>query len=702
MKWGSIFSRGRNAKRNPRLVMQTELAECGLACICMILQCYGRKVSLESLRRRFSTSAQGMGMSRLMDIAVEMGMQTRALRAEVSYLRRVRSPCILHWNMNHFVVLKRAGRRDVEILDPARGSRVVTYQEVSRNFTGVLLEVVPGGGFERGGTSNQVALVDLIGSVVGVRLSLLQLILLSLAIEILSIVVPFQVQWIVDSSAGVADVSVVVAIGSIFAAIVIFDAFLSICRGWISSSLGASLTSQWTINLFSHLMRLPMEFFEKRHLGDIVSRFTSIKVIQNTVTGTFVDAVLSGLAGMLSMIVLLYYSVQLAGIVCAFLATYLLVRWSTYGRLWNANQDLMVCSARQQSELMESARGVQAIKLGKMQSVRISRFAQITQEVVERDMGVQKLNMIAGAINHGIFGLQRVFLLTLGAIVAVERSMSLGMLMAFLVYADQFLDRSTTLVDRLMSMRLLRLQLERVSDIALHSQEHRGEHRLWSADRPASLAFVDVSFRYSASDPWILRNVSFVVNEGESVALVGPSGCGKTTAVKILLGLLMPTSGKVQIGGVDIDRLGADTCRDLTSAVMQDDDLFAGSIAENICSFQSGDFSSRMKCAAKNAEIHDDIVAMPMGYETLVGDMGSSLSGGQKQRIMLARALFRETKILVMDEATSNLDVETERRVARNMERLACTRVFAAHRPDTISMCDRVIELAAALKNRNM
>jgi ATP-binding cassette subfamily B protein RaxB len=267
------------------------------------------------------------------------------------------------------------------------------------------------------------------------------------------------------------------------------------------------------------------------------------------------------------------------------------------------------------------------------------------------------------------------------------------MLIAFIAYADQFISRAAGLIDKWVDFRMLRLHAERVADIALTAPEASADQP-WSGPIPAaSIELDNVSFRYADDEPWILRHCSLRVEAGESIAIVGPSGCGKSTLAKLVLGLLQPVEGEVRFGGIPIGKLGLDTYRQWVSAVMQDDQLFAGSVADNISFFDPEVSMERVVVAAHMAAIHDDIMAMPMGYESLVGDMGSSLSGGQKQRVILARALYRRPLLLMLDEATSHLDARREQMVNAAISHIAVTRIVVAHRPETIASAKHVIAL---------
>lgn len=682
-----------SSRRSVPLVLQTEIAECGLACLSMVATFYGLEVDLATLRRQFSTSVKGYGLSRLVDIAGLLGLEARPLRAELGYLKNARLPCILHWNMNHFVVLTKVTRRGFHIQDPARGTRVVNWEEINGRYTGVLLELIPGANFQKKVVKRSISIRTLMGPVRGSLTAVAQLLGLSLAIESIALLIPFQTQWVVDNLLASGDVNLLAVLTVAFIVLLSVQVTLAIARGWLVSWLGATINAQWASNLFSHLLKLPLDFFSKRHMGDIISRFGSIKIIQSTLTGSFVDAVLSGFISIFSLCLLFFYSAPLTFIVLAIFSAFLLLRWSLYHKLWLVTEEQLVYTARQQSELMESIRGVQAIKLAKKQATRVGRFSQVTMESAERDVSSQRINLIFSALTQAFFSLQRILLIAFGAYYTINGKLTVGMFLAYSIYADQFLSKTSILIDRLVSFKMLRLQAERIADIALEEPEKSVGVVGGRTIKNGILQVSGLSFRYSDGDPWVFKNLEFSVQAGESVAIVGPSGCGKTTLAKVLLGLLHPTKGTVFLNGLTVDQIGLDNYRELVSAVMQDDQLFAGSISENIAFFDDQASQSEIEEAAILASVHDDIASMPMGYESLVGDMGASLSGGQKQRVILARALFRKSQILVLDEATSHLDISRERLINQNINSLACTKIVIAHRPDTIAMCDRVISL---------
>jgi ATP-binding cassette subfamily B protein RaxB len=386
------------------------------------------------------------------------------------------------------------------------------------------------------------------------------------------------------------------------------------------------------------------------------------------------------------------YSVTLAAVALLAVALYAFLRRAFYEPLRRATEEHIVHSAKQQSHFLETVRGVQSIKLFGRQEERRSRWLNLVVDAVNQDLVTQKLGLGFRSANGLVFGIERVAIVWLGALLVLDSAFSVGMLFAFMAYKEQFSARVAGLVDKLIELRMLNLQGERLADIVLTPPE-RDSAAMPLDDMEPSLEVRGLSFRYSDTEPFVVLNCSFAIAAGESVAIVGPSGGGKTTLLKLLLGLLAPTDGKVMAAGVDIQKLGIDRYRKFVGTVMQDDQLFAGSIADNISFFDPAPDHGEVERFARLAAVHDDIAAMPMGYNTLIGDMGAALSGGQKQRILLARALYKQPRILFLDEATSALDVQRERQVNEAIRSLKLTRIIIAHRPETIASADRVIVL---------
>jgi ATP-binding cassette subfamily B protein RaxB len=679
----------------PRLpvMLQTEAAECGLASLGMVACYHGHRIDLASLRRRFAVSLKGATLAFLMQAAGRLDLAPRPLKLELDELPALRMPCILHWDLNHFVVLKSADSRGAVIHDPARGVRRLAMAELSAHFTGVALELTPTTPFRALDERRRVKLTDLMGRVEGAGRSIAQVLALAAALQAIAVVTPFYMQWAIDGAVVSADRDLLTVLGLGFLLLAMVQVGLTGVRSWVVLYLGTTLNLQWLANVHSHLLRLPVSWFEKRHLGDVVSRFGAVNTIQRTLTSSFVEAMIDGAMAAATLAMMLVYSRGLTALALAAVAAYGLLRRAFYDPLRRATEEHIVHSAKQQSHFLETVRGVQSIKLFGREAERRSRWLNLVVDATNQDLAAQKLGIGFRCANGLVFGLERVAIVWMGALLVLDGAFSVGMLFAFMSYKDQFSARVAGLVDKLIELRMLGLQGERLADIVLAAPEAESPPAAADEIEP-SLELRAVSFRYSDMEPFVLLNCSFTVSPGESVAIVGASGGGKTTLVKLMLGLLVPTDGQVLAGGIDIQKLGIDRYRKLVGTVMQDDQLFAGSIADNIGFFDAAPDQGAVERCARMAAVHDDIAAMPMGYNTLIGDMGAALSGGQKQRILLARALYKQPRILFLDEATSALDVAKERAVNEAVRSLRLTRIIIAHRPETIASAERVIVLS--------
>jgi ATP-binding cassette, subfamily B, bacterial CvaB/MchF/RaxB len=428
----------------------------------------------------------------------------------------------------------------------------------------------------------------------------------------------------------------------------------------------------------------------------VVSRFGSIDTIQRTLTSSFLEAILDGAMTVITLVLMFIYSRPLAWIAVAAMSLYGLARWIWFAPLRHAREDQIVHAAKQQSHFFETVRGVKVIKLFARVEDRRSSWLALLVEQINAELRTQKLTLFYRSVNGMLFGLENLLIVWWGALLVIDGHFTVGLLIAFLAYKGQFDTRVASLIEKFIDVKMLALQGERLADIVLTEPEaSRTAVRDAAAELPPTLEVSNVRFRYAEQEPYVLDGVSFSVAAGESVAIVGPSGGGKTTLLNLLLGIHAPAEGEVRIGGLRLEDLGLDSLRQMIGTVLQDDVLFAGSIADNISFFDPQADERRIVECARLAAIHDDIVAMPMGYGTLVGDMGTVLSGGQKQCVLLARALYKRPKILFLDEATSHLDLAREQAVNAAIRSLHITRVIVAHRPETIASAERVVAIEA-------
>ena len=633
-----------------------------------------------------------MTIAQLALAATQVGMTARAVKSDLDDLSELLLPAVLHWDFDHFVVLVSVRHGRAVIHDPARGALDMPLADVPRHFTGVCLELSPGKSFQVRSAAPAVSVFDVLGTHRDARGAIVQVLLMTVALEVFAVVSPLFMQSVVDQAVVSADRDLVTVLAFGFLLLAIVQVGVTAARAWVVMVLGTAMNMQVLTQLFTHLLKLPLSFFEKRHLGDISSRFESLSVIQRTLTTGFVEAIVDGSMALVTVIVMGAYSPTLAAVVVAATLLYGLCRFALYRSLRQAQDEQIAHAARQQSSLLETIRGIQSVILFTRQTQRSTLYANMLADNINAGIRMQRLGIGSHAAHGIIFGIENITVVWIGAMLVLDGSLSLGMLFAFVGFKQQFAARSAAFVDKAIDFRMLGLHAQRVSDISLATPES-GQQKSDVEIGDASVELRNVSFLYSEFEPPILDRISLRIEEGESVAIVGPSGCGKTTLLKLILGLLQPTEGQVLIGGVDIASMGS-AYRKTMGAVMQHDELFAGSIGDNISFFDAEEDQSRIEACARSAAIDVDIAAMPMRYDTLVGDMGITLSGGQKQRVLLARALYTRPRILVLDEATSHLDMAREHSVNEAVRSLKLTRIIVAHRAETIATAGRVISLA--------
>lgn len=682
-------------RRKVPQIIQTEAAECSLACLAMICSFHGLELDMLHLRQRYGISAHGATLTQLIGIAEALKLKSRPLSLDLDELKELKTPCILHWDFNHFVVLIAIRRSQVVIHDPAFGRRVLGIEEVSQHFTGIALELWPSTDFVTETQQNRLKLRALMKHVQGLKGFLLKIFCLSVVIEAINLLLPVGTQLVMDHVIIAEDHSLlaIICIGLIF--FMLFRSFISMIRAWISIVMGSLIHVQWKAGLFDHMMKLPLAYFEKRKLGDIQSRFGSLDTIRSTFTTSIVGSIIDAIMSIGLLVMMLLYGSWLVWVVIGFTAVYVVMRLATYHFYRQASEERIIKEARAGSHLMETLYGIGTIKALNLAPTRAQYWLNLTIDAINSGIRITKLDMLFGGINTLISTLDQITILWLGANRVIDGHITLGMFVAFNAYRGQFSERAANLVNVALQLRMLSLHNERISDIALTEAEpERPGRALLRPDEQAELEVRDLYFQYDPLSKPVVTGLNLSIAAGESVALVGPSGLGKTTLMKLMAGLLTPTQGHILINKQDIHTVGLNNYRRCIACVLQEDKLFAGSIAENISGFSPEIDQAFMQECARHCNMHEDIMRLPMGYETLVSELGSSLSGGQKQRLLLARALYRRPSILFMDEATSHLDLENEERINKAIAALNITRIMIAHRPSTIAYADRVIPLA--------
>jgi len=683
------------ARRRIRTLLQAEVGECGLTCLAMVARFYGSDVDLPTLRRHCRALGQGATLAMLVDAADRLSLAARPLRVELADLRSLSVPCILHLDFRHFVVLERISRRAAIIHDPAEGRRKVRPAELSSRFTGIAVELTPSERFSIRPPRPSAPLGKLFGRFSGLRRLLAQMLLVALALEILALASPLFLQWVVDQAIVSADRDLLAIMALAFLLLLVVQTGLGAARSWLALRAAADFGLRWLQSVFAHLVRLPLAYFEQRHPADVASRLFSAQTIQQALTGGLVEGIVDGALAGIALAMMITYRVDLALVAVAATVLYCVARALGHASHRRESTRQLASAARQQTILLETVAGIAAIKTADGEARAVGRWVSASAQTVAHAVALQRLAIGLRAAQVGLFGGEQIIAIWLGGLLVMDGRMTVGMLLAFLAYRTLFGQRVAALVDRVGELAAIRANAERLSDIVDEPvAESASNFRAFAARAvEPSVELVGVGVVGYGGRTRILDDVSVGIEAGRCLAVVGESGAGKTTLLKVVLGLLRPDEGSVRVGGVEIDRLDRGELRACFAAVLQGDRLLTGTVAENISGFDpEPDEQWIAECAAL-AAIDGEIRRLPVGYDTPLTPAGSVLSGGQVQRLLIAKMLYRRPKILILDEATSQLDATMVRRVDDAIRALGLTRIVVAHRAEAIASADRIVRL---------
>lgn len=531
----------------------------------------------------------------------------------------------------------------------------------------------------------------------GLKRAIAQILVLTLVLQAYVLASPYYMQVAIDNALPALDLDLLAVLAIGFGLFTLINAGAALLRSFVLLVAGTTLGFTLASNVARRLFRLPVDWFEKRHTGDILSRFQSIGPIQEMLTQGAVGAIVDGLMAVLTLVLMFWYSPLLAAIAIVAFALYGIVRALSFSFEREAQEASIIMGGKEQSTLIETLRGMTTLRLFGRETLRHALWQTKLTDAVNSDVRLARIGIWQGTANGLIFGLENILAIYLAISFVIEGSgFSVGMVFAYMAYKGQFIGKSAALVDTAIAFKMLGLHLERLSDIALSDEDRSyGDSLDRETELKGRIELRNVFYRYAPSDPFVLEGVNLTVEQGEFVAITGPSGGGKSTLVKLLLGLVEPESGEVLVDGLPLNRFGYKSFHSQIAAVLQEDSLLAGTLADNIALFDESVDMERVIGAAIAASIHSDIEQMSMQYETLVGDMGSTLSGGQKQRVLLARALYRQPKILVMDEGTAHLDTKHERAVNEGISAMGITPIIIAHRKETIEAAERILVMAS-------
>lgn len=695
-------------RKNLPIVRQTEAAECGLACLAMISHWHGLQIDLFTLRNHFTIDTKGMTLQRLIDCASSINLSSRALRLEPNDFKSLNLPCILHWNMNHFVVLHRIRRSTIIIHDPDKGKLSLSLNEARKHFTGIALELTPTNNFSHKDERKKISLRQLTGKTPGLIPALLRIMTFALALETIALTGPIINQVVIDEVLVAADESLLTIIIISLILLSFTQLLLSLAKQWASVKLSVDFNMQWTANVFHHLLRLPLMWFNSRSQGSILARFSAIDNIQQALTLQVLEGILDVLLILTSLIMMLFYSPTMTFFAISAALVYGILRAFWHPAIRQATEETWDAEANESSYFLETLNGILSLRINGVIAYREGAWRNLN--VSRRNTQLKQSRLVMGfdITNTLIQSIVSAFILWIGAGEVLAGNFTVGMLIAYLSFQTRFSSSISSLIDTFFSWQLLDVYNERLADIVMTPREDVNLNRITplvseghdtgtditamqNRINPPPLFIDNISYIYRGENTPVINKASLTMSEKEILAITGKSGCGKSTLLNIILGVIQPHEGVIKTLGLCHNHPDYNKVRQCIGTVLQNDILFRGSIADNIIFFHEERNHDRMIQCSHLALINDDIMAMPMGYQTLIGENGNGLSGGQKQRILLARALYKKPHLLLLDEATSHLDVESEVTISQTLRQIGLPILLIAHRPETLSSADRVL-----------
>ena len=676
------------------MIHQAENTECGLACLAMVSAFHGCRMDINSLRNLHSVSAAGASVKHLLVAANKLKLSARPLKLDMQDLPKLALPAVLHWDLDHFVVLKKLTARKLTIHDPAVGIRHFNYSEVGIHFTGVAIEFTPSKDFEKQELSRATRISELFSITGQFYRTSIQVFVLSLLIQLLSLVTPLYVQLALDQGLAKQDPDIILVIAMVFLAVAVAKAIISYLRGllliYFSNQLGFEMVS----NVFSHLIKLPVSFFEKREMGDIVSRFSSLENIKQMVTQEMITIVVDGIFSITTLVILYLYSPMLATMALGFIAVFVLVRVVSIPIEKNRRQEVLVADAKQNTNFMENIRSITVTKNYGIEQQRIQSWQNSYADTINAGYHLGHFQLGAGTLQGLLFSIDHVATIYFGAQLVYALELTIGQLMSFVFLKQHFVSSIAALLPKLAEIKLLKLQLERISDITLCQSESVDEESLISTTALSGpIELRDLGFSYSEDSGPVLHNINLTIEKGSCCVITGNSGSGKSTLLKIMLGLEKANDGNVLIDGKTLTTNSRHQLKNKLAAVLHNDGLLAGSLAYNIHLDQHTADQQRLLDACVQSHILEEINSLPMAFNTPVGDMGCCLSAGQVQRVLLARALYREPSFLILDEALSHLSHEMAEQILLSIKQRGITVVLVTHNPRLIALADQHLHI---------
>ena len=676
------------------MTFQSERNGCGLACLAMVLAHHGRVMDLAELREACQPGDHGVQLADLISYAARQGFDSRAVRLRPEQVNQLQLPAILHWDLDHFVVVTKCSKKSVTIHDPAAGVRCYSTQELGHHFTGVALEFRKNMDFIACKRSRNLSMRDMARQVPGFWAGLATVLVLTLMVQGLALASPLFVQLVIDRGLSGGNLEFVGSLALIFLGLTVARYLVVFQRGVLALSLSNSIGLQMTGSAFAKLLQLPAEFFARREVGDIVSRFGSIDSVRVALGQDLVAVIADGLFSLFMLFALCLYHPGLASIVIIFLLLTSAISLAGVVKEQGRRQEVLEAGAKQQSGFLESLENMEAIRNYGLQHQVFAKWRGRLVSSINANTSLQMLQLGLATWRGLLQSAEYLVLVVTGSMLIQEGDMSLGQLMAFILLRQHFTATVAAMLPRLAELRLLRVELARAADIVLQAATPAADCGL--VPRPVlqnRLAVQDVGFSYPGQATSVFGKVSFSLPRGASLAITGKSGVGKTTLLRLLTAQLPLQSGSILIDKTPIEVLGHGRLVADVSIIMHRDTLFEGTIASNVCPDVSELDFDRLKRAGTLAGLGQSVAHLPLGWETPVGRRGEGFSAGQVKRILLARAVYRGPSLLVADEVFNAIDDSQAAKILQGLKQAGITVIFTTHNQFLARQASKEIEL---------
>jgi ABC-type bacteriocin/lantibiotic exporter with double-glycine peptidase domain len=679
-------------RRRIPVIQQLDASDCGAACLAMVLGYHGKAVRLDDVRNVLGVSRDGATALALLEAARWYGLRGRGVSLDVEDLDYLTPGSILHWEFRHFVVFERLGSEWVDIVDPGLGRRRVPLEQFRRAFTGVALLLEPGDNFVQE-KSQERPIRRYMKQLLFQSGLLPRILITSVLVQLFALGLPALTGALTDRVVPRGDYRLLLVLCVAMGSLIAFQFLTAMVRSYLLLHLRTELDARMTLGFVEHLVELPYVFFQRRSAGDLLNRLNSNTTIRETLTSGALSGLLDGSLVFIYLLVLFIVNVPM-GLLALGLG---LIQVGVLTWTWRRQSELMArnleAMARSEAYQVEFLTGMETLKAMGGEHRAVDRWSGMFVDVLNISLERGRLNAVVDSLMSALRMGAPLVILCFGAWQVLRGALSLGSMLALNAVAVGFLGPLGNLVATMMQLQLLGSYLARLHDVLDTPPEQKPGSARRAHALTGRITLEKVSFRYDVHAPLVTRDVSVEIKPGQLVAIVGRSGAGKSTLANLLLGMYLPSSGRILYDDADLTELDLRSVRQQVGIVLQNPALFSASIRSNVTLADPTLPLENVVEAARLAQIHEEILAMPMGYESLLLDRGTSLSGGQRQRIALARALVRKPAILLLDEATSALDAITESRVHQALAAIKCTRIVIAHRLSTVVNADLILTM---------